>query len=263
MANTNIDYTSNGGKVIPKPIVQLGNNFILQHYLQTDINSFINFSYTSSNRNSVNSSLTQSGVDWANNNLYVSLSYAKNYSENYEDWLTNTPMIFMEVYNSKGTRSNRNIRYAKPYFSHPVNNTGPINRINSNYGSGDSSSLETEWNFTPVNPFQEQIIEINPKNFYRNSGIAGITLPIRWVDFVFDSGNQLKYQRTSYRTLTNGNPVINTFVQPIRFRFGCLGEDSRSVLLGDPSDTLFISPKWGEFNDNDTYIYDWQIRFHK
>lgn len=260
MASTNIDFTNSGGKSIPKPIIQLGHNYTLQHYLTDDIGSFMSNNHTSSNYNLVNSNLTQSGEKWANNVLYVSLSYAKNYAENYEDWLANKPMIFMEVYNPKGGRSNWYLRYAKPYFSHPVNVNGTLNRTGSNFGGGVLSNLETEWDFKPDAPFEDQIITIEPQKFYRNSTI---TLPQRWVDFVLDTGNQLKYQRTSYGTPTNGNKVVNTFVQPIRFRFACLGEDGRSVLLGDPSDTLYISPKWGEFNDNDTYVYDWQIRFHK
>jgi len=79
--------------------------------------------------------------------------------------------------------------------------------------------------------------------------------------------NQLKYQRGG-RMSPTGNPgeyVVNTFIQPIRFRFGYIDPtDGKSVILGNPSEILYIKPKWGYFTpQDDTYIYDWVITFHK
>jgi hypothetical protein len=257
MANTGTDFNSASSSNLPRPIISLSNNYILQHFRVGDFNTFINNTYSSSNRN-VGGSVSQDGNAWANDNLKVGISFAEG---EWETFLSNTPMVFMEVLNHKNSK---NGKFNKPQWSHPVHRTGPLNRTTSNYGGGDAYGLLTEWDITNTKPFVENYIEINQKFLYKNTSI---NLPQRWVDFIVDPGNQLKYQRSYYTTPTDllGNRAINTFKQPIRFRFAYINpNDGRSIVLGEPSDELLISPKWGHFiPEDDTYIYDWQIRFHK
>jgi len=243
--------------LVPTPVISLGENFVLQHNRQDDFNTFINGSYTRSSRTEAGG-LTQDGNTWANDFLKVGISFDKG---NWEIFLSNKPMIFMEVLNQRGSKNN-NKRMRESSWSHPVHFKGALNRSGTNYGGGDFYGLFTEWDLTINKPNAEQTIELNQQFLYRGS----VTLPQRWVDFVVNSSNNLRYQRGWYLTPTdaNGNRVVNTFVQPVRFRFGYIDTDGRSVILGEPSDTLYISPKWGYFKaQDDTYIYDWQIRFNK
>lgn len=240
---------------IPTPIIGLGNNFFLQHQRNTlDITTFSNTNFTRSSRREVGT-LTQIGSDWANDTLKVTLSYAKN--EDYSFFLSNKPMIFLEVLNNYNRVTNRQRNLSM--WSHPVNSLGALNRTGSNYGGGDPSSLTTEWDFIPTEEFKDQTIELNFKWFQR----SGVTLPYRLVDYVTNGGNQLKYQRGYALVPTgSGDRVINTFQQPIRFRFGYIDPtNNKSVHLGEPSEVLYISPKWGRFDlDDDTYVYDYQIK---
>ncbi len=246
------------GSTIPVPILSLGGNYFLQHNRIDDYGTFINNVYTSSSIQK-KPSQTLFGYEWSNDNLNVGISYNKG---NYNTFLSNNPIIFLEVFSNKG-RSNRKKKYNKAQWVHPCNKNGSLHRVGSNYGDGNPASIITEWDFT-ASTNQEQIIDIDQHGFYINNSIS---LPQRWVDFVNSSQNQLKYQRGGKMSPT-GNPgeyVVNTFIQPIRFRFGYIDPtDGKSVILGNPSEILYIKPKWGYFTpQDDTYIYDWVITFHK
>lgn len=248
----------NGGNNLPTPILGLGENYFLTNNRIQDFNTFITTNYSSSNYK-IGGSVNQDGTAWANDALKISISYEPN---DFTTWLENKPMIFLEVLDQT-SKKNKNGRYSKPQWGHPVNKDGQLNRTRSNYGGGDVSTLTTEWDFTPTKPFTEEQIQIQPQGFYYDVSIA---LPIRWVEFVTTTRYSLKWQTTGRLVPTgNGNSTINTFVQPIRFRFGYIDpKDGRSVILGKPSEQLFVSPKWGHFNpDDDTYVYDWQIRFNR
>jgi hypothetical protein len=240
--------SNNAADLIPVPIFNLGYNYVLQHNRSQDISTFINNSYATTNR-IFGGSFSDVGVNWANSNIKIGVSFIKG---SYKKFLENSPMIIMEVLNHNGNNS-ANQKGMSPMWLHPVNNAGPLNRTNTNYGGGDPSTITTEWNLQQTKPFAENVIEINQKALYRNNGPI---LPQRWVDFISDNGNNLRYQRTRV-TPTNGNGVVSTFKQPVRFRFAYI--DNGRIVLGEPSETLIISPKWGEFSDNDTYVYDWTI----
>lgn len=66
-------------------------------------------------------------------------------------------------------------------------------------------------------------------------------------------------------TDNSGMRAINTFVQPIRFRFACIDPaDGRSVIIGPPSEKLLMYPKYGYFTpDDDHYVYDWALKFER
>lgn len=240
---------------IPTPIIGLGDNFFLQHERNSvDIVSFMANFYSSSGRRA-SGAVTQNGTDWANDTLKIALSYGKD--KDYTYFLQNTPMIFLEVLNNSNKVTNSVRRL--PLWVHPVNNVGQLNRTGSNYGGGDNSPLTTEWDFTPSTEYKDQVIELDFKWFQKN----GAVLPIRLVDYISNPGNQLRYQRGNALTPTgSGNKVVNTFQQPIRFRFGYINPtDNKSVHLGEPSEVLFLTLKWGLFTlDNDTYIYDYTVK---
>lgn len=239
---------------IPVPVLSLGENFVLQHRRTDDYNTFINSFYGSTNR-SLTGSISQDGNAWANSFLKVGVSFVEG---NWGTFLSNKPMLFLEVLDRRGKS------VANKKWVHPVNSTGPLNRTGTNYGDGNHSGMTTEWDITSNLPFVDQIIEIQQQFFYKNTSII---LPQRWVDFIFDIANQLKYQRSGNKMTptSSGSYVISTFKQPIRFRFGFVDPtDNKSIILGEPSEELVVSPKWGHFEpQDDTYIYDWQIRFHK
>ena len=258
MANTETGFSANASSTLPIPILTLGENYILQHNRGDDYNTWIGGTFNSS-FHTQGGQVSQDGTAWANNPLKVGVSFADG---EWDTFLSNMPMIFLEVLNQRNSKG-RNKRLLRPQWSHPVNFKEPINRTATNYGGGKTTGLTTEWDLTSLLPFAENVIEIQQQFLYRNSAIK---LPQRWVDFIFDSGNQLRYQRGYYTTPTGtGERVVNTFKQPIRFRFAYIDpNDGRSVVLGEPSEELVISPKWGHFApQDDTYIYDWQIRFHK
>lgn len=242
---------------VPIPIITLGSNYILQHKLTDSITTFINTNYSSTNYGFPQ--VTQDGNAWANDNLKVGISYVDD-NKDYSLFLNQRPMVFLEVLN-QNKKSNGKGRLKRPQWTHPPNYKGALNRTSTNYGGGDASSLKTEWDFTSLKPFIETEIEINPQGFYKQNP----TLPQRWVDFVFNSANNLKWQRSNALTPTgNGNFAVNTFKQAIRFRFGHLDKDGRSIILGEPSEVLIFSPKWGYFqNEDDTYIYDWKLSFQR
>ena len=257
MANTGTGYTEKGSNLLPIPILSLGENYTLQHRRSEDFNTFIAGTYGSS-PDTQGGGLSQDGTTWANDRLKVGVSFMDG---DWDFWLENKPMVFIEVLNRRA-KSNDSKRPSRPQWTHPVSIGGALNRTTTNYGGGDANGLITEWDMATPRPFVENIIEIVQQSLYTNTSIS---LPQRWVDFVLDSGNQLRFQRGYYRTPTgNWNYVLNTFTQPIRFRFACIDpNDGRSIILGNPSEELVISPKWGHFNpQNDTYIYDWQIRHH-
>ena len=242
--------------LIPKPILSLGCNYFLQHQRPFDFATFINNTYTSSSY-SQQPSLTQTGVDWANDSLKVGISYA--HGNDWDFFKENTPMIFMEVLNTKG-KGNQNRHLNRSQWTHPVNRSGTLNRTATNYGGGDALGLITEWDFT-ASEFQDQVIELNQQYLYYNSSI---TLPQRKVDFVTINTNNLKYQRSIYGShIDNFQYVVNTFNQPIRFRFGVIDDENpNGIILGEPSDVLIVGVKSGYFEpDDDHYIYDWTLKF--
>lgn len=256
MASNSIEINNEKSKLLPRPILSLGANYFLQHKRNLDFNTFISNSYTSSNY-SQQPSATQTGVDWANDSLKVGVSYIHNNEYNF--FKENTPMLFMEVLNTNG-KGNHNRHINRSQWTHPVNKTGSLNRTATNYGGGDALGLITEWDFNATE-FQDQIIELNQQFFYYNSAI---TLPLRKVDFVTINTNNLKYQRSIYgSSITTGQYVVNTFNQPIRFRFAVIDDENpNGVILGEPSDVLIVGVKSGYFEpDNDHYIYDWTLKF--
>jgi len=240
---------------IPTPIISLGANFFLQHNLNDDITAFMSAMYTSS----VDSAFgpeTKTGSDWANDKLHFGISFPQGYTE----WLKHTPMLFLEVYNSRA-KSNRHKRLQRTQFTHPPSRNGELNRGGSNYGGGDPSPLVTEWDVT-TDGFKEQFVAIDPHLFYRNPSLP---MPQRKVDFVTNNGNQLRWARGWSLTPTgSGDKAVNTFIQPIRFRFGILDKDKKTVILGDPSDKILVMPKSGYFTpQDDHYFYDFQAQFER
>lgn len=256
MASNSIEINNEKSKLIPKPILSLGCNYFLQHKRSLDFSTFINNTYNSSNY-SQQPSLTQTGVDWANDSLKVGVSYA--HGNDWEFFKENTPMIFMEVLNTKG-KSSANKHLNKSQWTHPVNRSGSLNRVNTNYGGGTTTGVISEWDFIATE-YQDQIIELNQQSLYYNSSI---TLPQRKVDFVTLNTNNLRYQRSIYGSaIQTGQYVVNTFNQPIRFRFGVIDNGNpNGVILGEPSDVLILGVKSGYFEpDDDHYIYDWTLKF--
>lgn len=265
---TNITYTTPGAPglfkgnpgcggsiALPVPILALGANYTLQHTRGSKISTLMDDVQTSSNT-IVGGTVTQTGDIWANGPVNVAVSMP---DADYAAIKNNKPMIFLEVL-AQVARSNKKGKIKKPQWIHPQNIAGPLNRLNSNYSTGSIGYMTTEWDLT-TDDFKDQIVEIDPKTLYLNPP----TLPLPWVDFVLN-GYNLRYQRrTSPITTPGGNRVVNTFKQPIRFRFAYIDPvDNRSVRLGPPSEELYIQPKWGYFNDNvDTYVYDWTIRFNR
>ncbi len=256
MAANSIEINSEVSKLIPRPILHLGVNYFLQHQRSFDINSFMSNSYNSSNYSQI-PTITQTGADWANDNLKVGISYAHG---DYTFFKENTPMVFLEVDNKNG-KSNYNKHLNRTQWTHPVNIGGTLNRVGSSYGGGDAvTGLTTEWDFTATE-FQDQVIELNQKLFYRDNTI---TLPLSKVDFVTNVQNTLKYQNSRYgSSVLPGIYNVNTFYQPIRFRFGIIDpEDGKSIILGEPSDELLLGVKGGYFEpQDDYYYYDWTLKF--
>lgn len=247
--------SSGSGSNIPIPILSLGSNYILQHTRADDITTFMSNTFTSTN-NQLLPSTTYTGTVLANDSIKIGISYNRG---NYNEFLANKPMIFLELLTHR-SRSNHKRNLNKPQWVHPISSGGSLNRTGSSYGNGDPSGFKTEWDLA-VSTNQEQIIDLNQQGFYKNTSI---TLPQRWVDFVKDPGNQLRYQRSGYLTPTGfpNESCVNVFKQPIRFRFGYIDPlDGKSVILGEPSEKLYITIKQGLFEPSgDTFIYDWVVR---
>ena len=257
MAGANIEINKKeASNALPIPIIGLGCNFVLQHKRSQDFNTFINDTYSFGLNTILPGVETKTGVDWANSNLRVGISFAKTENDSY--FLDNTPMVFLEVLSSINN-SNVNKRLNKSQYTHPVNFPAPLNRTGTNYGGGDALGLITEWDFTKK-AFEEEVIELNQQFLYRDNNVV---LPIRLVDFVSNMSNNLKYQRRFYGApIEPGVGMVNTFNQRIQFRFAILDpKDGKSIILSNPSEPLLIRVKWGRFEpQDDTYVYDWEIK---
>ena len=240
---------------LPVPMIELGDNYILQHNRQDDYTTFVASSYSSSNY-ITGGSITNTVPNWANDKLKVAINVPPG---SYDTLMNNKPMIFMEVL-AHVKKSNYRRKQRKPKWIHSPNLAGPLNRTGTNYGGSPGGAyMTTEWNLTTID-FENQILELEPQLFYWNPPI----LPKRWVDFV-TGGHNLRYQHRQGAQAAPGQYVVNTFKQPIRFRFAYIDpSDNKSVVLGPPSETLYIKPKWGHFvPQDDTYVYDWQIGFNR
>lgn len=243
--------------LIPQPILSTGWNYTLQHWRGNPggVSTFMTASSTDSVTNTTNQN-----SDWANDDVKIGISYSKG---DYSFWLSNQPFIVMEVLNS-WRRESQDVNTGDNkmrQWTHPVNASGPLFRVNANYGGGDPSNLDTEWPLITTGSFQEQVLFITAQNFYNNPG--SVILPIRKVDWYTQVQYSLRYLN-KYGILNTSLPgrTVTGIRQPIRFRFACISPlDNRSVILGPPSEVLTIQPKGGYFNDDDDdYFYDFEIQ---
>lgn len=241
-------------KTIPTPIISLGSNYVLQHTRADSIVTFMANNHSRSNKDPFGP-LTQDGNTWANDDILVSLSFS-NGDNSY--FLSNTPMIFMEVLKDTGSLTHGRPRNNTQWI-HPPNDLGSLNRTNTNYGGGTPSNLNTEWDLLTLTPFSEQVVVIEQRKFYRN---PTITLPQDKTTFVSTSANLLKFRR-SLMALSNSIYVVNNFIQPIRFRYAIIDPNNiNGVILGEPSEVLLVYPKSGYFAvEDDSYFYDWSVKF--
>lgn len=253
--NNEAIYT-NPTNAIPTPIISLGENYVLQHNRNMSINDLMTNTYASTSKGN---SISQTGNDWANSDINIGIAFG---NDNYDFFLANKPMIFLEVYSPKGNRK-RKIGSNKGDFNasqwiHPTNANGELNRNGSNYGNGTVSTLITEWDLIVNEAYTNQQVDINPKGFYVNFN----NLPQRKVDWSFDNGKQLKYIHRGGFATGNLNKVLS-YKQSIRFRFACIDpRDNKSVILGNFSEKIILSPKGGYFGgDNEYYWYDFQANF--
>ena len=256
------DFTGEAGyyspsNALPTPIISLGYNYELQHLRDGSVNDLMSNTFSSTNKKGTG--VSKKGSDWANDDIELGISFE---NDNFDYFLSSKPMIFMEVFTTKGNtkRSSKGDRYDAQWV-HPTSTKGSLNRTGSNYGNGTSSSLITEWDLTVNKPYTDQRISLNKSGFYHDLS----NLPQRKVDWAVNGKQQLKYAHGSgFSPSVNLQKVIN-YQQGIRFRFACIDvKDGKSVILGKPSEKLYISPKGGYFlTEDDYYWYDFQVKFGK
>lgn len=190
---------------------------------------------------------------------------------NYKQWsddkffLKNTPMIFMEIYDSRQPRKT-NYGSKRKRKHHPTYDTVTwkwknLNRIwNTNFWQVDFwvPYLHTEFDFTKNSYNSDEIIKINvPSLFWDTPALPtdpSFLFPVNKVDRMTDpsrysprfgnkNGNKTRTEKTSNK-------------QAIRFRFACIDpNDNRNVILSEPSEVYTIQAKWWYFLANNEFYY--------
>ena len=252
-------------KTLSVPIVTTGYHYELQHTRNNDIDGFITSTFYDKLNN-----ITQTGVDFANQNIKVGISLP---AGDHSFFLSNSPMIFLELLDSKIKRSkgNRGDKAASQWV-HPCSFGGAVNNNsdpNTNRGrntGGDGqplNSLITEFKFVNTESFQDQIIEIAQKQFYNDPSVVMPESKVDWSLNPTRRGLRKMSRRGIYSPESNAY-VVTSYTQPIRFRFVCIDPtdpSKRNLIYGPPSEEYYISPKGGYFGGNlDHYWYGWQIR---
>lgn len=263
MASSSINIREKQSSSLPQPILNKGYHYELQHSSGADIDGFITSTFYDRLNN-----ITQTGADFANQDIKIGVSLP---AGDNSFFLENTPMIFMEVFDSKLRRSNKNKGdKAGSQWVHPCNfekalnnNTDPITGKGRNVaGNGPTlNKLVTEYDFTNTEPFQDLIISVRQKQFYNDPNLS---MPERKVDWSINNYNRsLKKLSRSGAPTGVGPTVVTSYTQPIRFRFVCIDPtdpSKRNLIYGPPSETLLISPKGGYFKaSGDHYWYGWKI----
>lgn len=261
--DTIINNITNGSDVIqiPTPLVNLGNNYELQHKSTDDITLFMNTRHDYVTfHNEIKTVTNLKGYKFANDKINVGVSLPNG---DWSKFLDNTPMIFIDFYHTSKREVSKGDGKQQGYKHTPNYTEGVLEVLNRsslgvNFGGGalfgiNTPKLQTEFNFTKTSPYDDEIISIAPNKLYQNGD--SLVLPLSLSIWLNGSG-KLRFNK-SFKHFQ-----INHYKQPFVVYFACIDPDNpRNIIRGDYSKVMYIQPKIGTFADLDKYVYDWKVKF--
>lgn len=200
---------------------------------------------------------------------WLGVYYDKDVHEDF--FLNNTPMLFLEIRDSRNPKRTNKGRFNKwkklAHFNKSSNTFINLNRPNNvketptNGFNNGLRGLETQFNFIPNTKNNIMMFNINMFSLFGSGGITpSFNFPVSYLDWTTDMQKYSPRYNNLRGVLTAG--LKTSWGQLIRFRFGILDpRDNRNIIYSEPSKEYEIKPKGGYFETTDDhYFYQFVIK---